>query len=318
MEAAASSYMASWIELTTTPYGSPLDSTKMFWPVAPPRKSHFKAAAKMRAVRLENESCSSIGLDFEKETIPQQRNGDASASTVKIIVGADAEISVTYTRVITASALGMFASKLRGDSMQHVIDPLWNALTSLSGVQRQVAFIFKVKLPFSLPLFLIVVGLHQVASMVLISLFKEIKRKESSEIHGVMPAFPNHVEKLLFDMLSCSDPALPTKDSVLPYSELSRTYTKMRNEASQLLHVTESSGMFKNSLSTKIDVEKLSPDEAINFASKLPLSCNDSAGDESTGHNIVDDIDSSKQRLLTTSGYLKCVQVCSRCDIVFV
>lgn len=285
LEAAASSYMASWIELTTTPYGSPLDSTKMFWPVAPPRKSHFKAAAKMRAVRLENESCSSIGLDFEKETIPQQGNGDASASTVKIIVGADAEISVTNTRVITASALGMFASKLRGDSMQHVIDPLWNALTSLSGVQRQVA------------------------SMVLISLFKEIKRKESSEILGVMPAFPNHVEKLLFDLLSCSDPALPTKDSVLPYSELSRTYTKMRNEASQLLHVTESSGMFKNSLSTiKIDVEKLSPDEAINFASKLPLSCNDSAGDESTGHNIVDDIDSSKQRLLTTSGYLKCVQ----------
>lgn len=285
LEAAASSYMASWIELTTTPYGSPLDSTKMFWPVAPPRKSHFKAAAKMRAVRLENESCSSIGLDFEKETIPQQGNGDASASTVKIVVGADAEISVTNTRVITASALGMFASKLRGDSMQHVIDPLWNALTSLSGVQRQVA------------------------SMVLISLFKEIKRKESSEIHGVMPAFPNHVEKLLFDLLSCSDPALPTKDSVLPYSELSRTYTKMRNEASQLLHVTESSGMFKNSLSTiKIDVEKLSPDEAINFASKLPLSCNDSAGDESTGHNIVDDIDSSKQRLLTTSGYLKCVQ----------
>ncbi|XP_011047059.1 PREDICTED: TATA-binding protein-associated factor BTAF1 isoform X2 [Populus euphratica] len=285
LEAAASSYMASWIELTTTPYGSPLDSTKMFWPVAPPRKSHFKAAAKMRAVRLENESCSSIGLDFEKETIPQQRNGDASASTVKIIVGADAEISVTNTRVITASALGMFASKLRGDSMQHVIDPLWNALTSLSGVQRQVA------------------------SMVLISLFKEIKGKESSEIHGVMPAFPNHVEKLLFDLLSCSDPALPTKDSVLPYSELSRTYTKMRNEASQLLHVTESSGMFKNSLSTiKIDVEKLSPDEAINFASKLPLSCNDGVGDESTGHNIVDDIDSSKQRLLTTSGYLKCVQ----------
>ncbi|KAJ6433975.1 hypothetical protein OIU84_017647 [Salix udensis] len=285
LEAAASLYMASWIELTTTPYGSPLDSTKMFWPVAPPRKSHFKAAAKMRAVRLENESCSGIGLDFETESILHERNGDASASTVKIIVGSDVEISVTNTRVITASALGMFASKLRGGSMQHVIDPLWNALISLSGVQRQVA------------------------SMVLISLFKEIKRKESTETHGVMPAFPNHVEKLLFDLLSCSDPALPTKDSVLPYSELSRTYTKMRNEASQLLHVTESSGMFENALSTiKIDVEKLSPDEAINFASKLPLSCNDSAGDESTGQNIVDDIDSSKQRLLTTSGYLKCVQ----------
>lgn len=137
LEAAASLFMASWIELATTPYGSPLDTTKMFWPVAPPRKSHFKAAAKMRAVMLENETSGSIALDSMRGNLPQERNGD-SPHSVKIVVGADVEMSVTYTRVVTASALGIFASKLHTRSVKYVIDPLWNALASLSGVQRQV------------------------------------------------------------------------------------------------------------------------------------------------------------------------------------
>ena len=134
--------MSSWIELAATPYGSLLDSTKMFWPVALPRKSHFSAAAKMRAVMLDNESGKSIGFDSGKETVLQglERNGDTFTSAVKIIVGTNTEMSVTNTRVITASALGIFASKLRESSITHVIDPLWNALTSLSGVQRQVNF----------------------------------------------------------------------------------------------------------------------------------------------------------------------------------
>lgn len=141
LEEAARSYISSWIELAMTPYGSPLDTTKMFWPVALPRKSHFRAAAKMRAVKLENDSCRSFGLDFSKETSLQDRNGDSSASSVKIIVGADLEKSVTHTRVVTAAALGIFASKLHEGAYQFVIDPLWKALTSFSGVQRQVKFV---------------------------------------------------------------------------------------------------------------------------------------------------------------------------------
>lgn len=132
--------MSSWIELATTPYGSQLDGTKMFWPVAPPRKSHFKAAAKMRAVMLENESSGNVGLHYMKGALQQERNGDASSSSIKIIVGADVEMSVTNTRVVTALALGIFASKLHEGCIQYVIDPLWNALSSSSGVQRQVAW----------------------------------------------------------------------------------------------------------------------------------------------------------------------------------
>ena len=141
LEDAAKLYISSWIELATTPYGSPLDATQMFWPVALPRKSHFRAAAKMRAVKLENDSCRNFGLDFTKESSLQERNGDSSTNSIKIIVGADLEKSVTHTRVVTAAALGIFASKLHEGPIQYVIDPLWKALTSSSGVQRQVAHI---------------------------------------------------------------------------------------------------------------------------------------------------------------------------------
>ncbi|KAK8261525.1 hypothetical protein V6Z12_D13G193700 [Gossypium hirsutum] len=286
LEVAAASFMSSWIELATTSYGSTLDATKMFWPVALPRKSHHKAAAKMKAVKLENESHGTTGLDSVRGAVSQENNGDTSSNLVKIIVGADAEMSVTNTRVITASALGIFASKLQANSLQCVVDPLWNALTSLSGVQRQVA------------------------SVVLISWFKEIKSRDSSGNQEIIHSFPDHLRKWLLDLLACSDPAFPTKDSVLPYAELSRTFAKMRNEASQLLHAVESSGMFVDILSTmKVNVESVTVDEAISFASKLLLLSNDNAENESMKRNI-DDIESAKQRLIATSGYLKCVQVC--------
>lgn len=138
LEDAAKSYMASWIELAATPYGSTLDATKMFWPVAPPRKSHFKAAAKMKAVQLENEASSILGFDYARSSVSIERNEDASARSTKIIVGSDMEMSVTRTRVVTASALGVLASRLSEGSMQFVVDPLSSTLTSLSGVQRQV------------------------------------------------------------------------------------------------------------------------------------------------------------------------------------
>lgn len=285
LEMAARSYVNSWIELASTPFGSVLDTSKMFWPVSFPQKSQSRAAAKMRAVKVENEYGGDFGLDSTKGINLQEKNGDVSMGSVKIVVGADVDTSVTNTRVITATALGIFASKLSEVSINDVIDPLWNALTSLSGVRRQVA------------------------SMVLISWFKEIKRSQLPENHNIIPGVPNYLKDWLLDLLACSDPAFPTKDSFLPYSELSRTYSKMRSEAGQLLNAMKCSGMFDDLLSsTKVDLESLSVDDAINFASKVPALSSESAGNEFLGRNIMDDIESSKQRLLTTSGYLKCVQ----------
>lgn len=138
LDAAAKMYISSWIELAATPYGSPLDAKKMFWPVAIPRKSHFKAAAKMRAVYHEFDASKNIALGSTEGPFPQEKSGDTSNSSVKIIVGSDMEISVTHTRVVTATALGILASKLYEISAEYIVDPLWKTVTSISGVQRQV------------------------------------------------------------------------------------------------------------------------------------------------------------------------------------
>uniref|UniRef100_A0A1J3DBB1 TATA-binding protein-associated factor BTAF1 n=1 Tax=Noccaea caerulescens TaxID=107243 RepID=A0A1J3DBB1_NOCCA len=285
LEDAAKSFMASWIELAATPYGSTLDATKMFWPVAPPRKSHFKAAAKMKAVQLENEASSTLGFDYARSSASLVKNEDTSFKSTKIIVGSDMEMSVTRTRVVTASALGILASRLSEGSMQFVVDPVSSTLTSLSGVQRQVA------------------------SIVLISWFREIKCKVPSDGSGSLPAFPDPLKKWLLDLLACSDPAFPTKDILLPYAELSRTYAKMRNEASQLLHTVETCHCFDKLLSTtKLNLESLSADETIEFASTLALWNKECAEDESLEKQVFEDVESSRQQLLSTAGYLKCVQ----------
>lgn len=111
----------------------------MFWPVALPRKSHYKAAAKMRAANLESDMYRNETLE-NAQNMSGEQNGDTSANSSKIVVGSDLDISVTYTRVVTATALGLMASKLNGQSLHYVVDPLWNGLISLSGVQRQVNF----------------------------------------------------------------------------------------------------------------------------------------------------------------------------------
>lgn len=148
----------------------------------------------------------------------------------------------------------------------------------------------------------------QVASMILISWFKQIKSENGCEVQGSIFCFPSHLRNWLLDLLACTDPTFPTKDSLLPYSELSRTYSKMRGEASQLLHAMEVSGLFENLFAaTKFDLETSSVDDAINLASKVPALCNENIGSDHLGH--LDDMESAKQRLLSTAGYLKCVQV---------
>lgn len=149
---------------------------------------------------------------------------------------------------------------------------------------------------------------YQVAAMVLISWFKELKIKDISVAVGL--SILGGFRSWLLDLLSCTNPAFPTKDSLLPYAELSRTYGKMRNEASQLHHTVEASGMFPDLLnSVKLNLETLTADDAISFASKLPSLVSQTSAEASTERDIFDELESLKQRLLTTSGYLKCIEV---------
>lgn len=148
--------------------------------------------------------------------------------------------------------------------------------------------------------------------MILVAWFREFKCGNSSGLPAnTMLGFVNHLRQWLLDLLACTDPSLPTKDSIHPYSELSRTYMKMHHEANLLFRAVDSSGMFRSVLSnTNFNPDSASVDDAISFASKISLPADSSTGEETTEQNILDDIESSKQRLLSTSGYLKCVQVC--------
>lgn len=150
--------------------------------------------------------------------------------------------------------------------------------------------------------------LFQVASMVIVSWFKDLRGRDPVSV-GALLAFLSSVKEWLLDLLACSDPALPTKDSVLPYSELSRTYMKMRHEANNLIHSIDSCAAFKDYISgLNLNVDMLSVDDAINFASKLLLPSESDLPSESE-KTVLNNIESAKQGLLSTSGYLKCVQV---------
>jgi TATA-binding protein-associated factor len=283
LESAAKLYFSNWVQLATTPFGSALDSTKMFLPVALPRGSRSRAAAKIRSAKLEHECTRMISFGSTGESTSHEKHFDVPSSVSKIIVGADSDKSVTHTRVLTSMALGLFASKLPVGSWQVVLSPLANDLMSLSGVQRQVA------------------------SMVIVSWFKDLRGRDPVSV-GTLLAFLSSVKEWLLDLLTCSDPALPTKDSVLPYSELSRTYMKMRNEANNLLHSIDSCPVFKDYISgLNLNVDVLGVDDAINFASKLLLPSESDLLSESE-RIVLNNIESAKQGLLSTSGYLKCVQ----------
>jgi len=138
LESAAKLYFSNWVQLATTPFGSALDSTKMFLPVALPRGSRSRAAAKIRSAKLEHECTRTILFGSTGESTSHEKHFDIPSSISKIIVGADSDKSVTHTRVLTSMALGLFASKLPVGSWQFVLSPLANDLMSLSGVQRQV------------------------------------------------------------------------------------------------------------------------------------------------------------------------------------
>lgn len=144
--------------------------------------------------------------------------------------------------------------------------------------------------------------------MVLVAWFKELQSRDPA-LSRVLLGVLDRVKKWLLDLLACSDPAFPTKDSILPYCELSRTYSKMRSEASSLFHIVESCGIFKEYLSSfNSNLDMIGIDEAINFASRLPSPAESHAA-SNIEKRLLDELESAKQRLLSTAGYLKCVQV---------
>jgi TATA-binding protein-associated factor len=164
------------------------------------------------------------------------------------------------------------------------------------------------RLMCSIPCVILTFLLFQVASMVIVSWFKDLRSRDPVLVEALL-AFLSSVKEWLLDLLTCSDPSFPTKDSVFPYTELARTYAKMRNEASNLLQSIDSCAALKDYMnSSSFDANVLNVDDAINFASKLLLPFESGLPSESEKF-VLNNIESAKQGLLSTSGYLKCVQV---------
>lgn len=281
---AANCYFDSWLKLSTTPSGSPLDASKMFSPMSLPRKSQFKAAAKLRAAKGENLNLGNLAINAEKEVPINDRSFDASSNFIKIYVGTDVEQSVTCMRVVTGSALGVLVANLPQTLFRKVVDSLMEHLTSLSAVQRQVA------------------------SIVLVSWFKELrgcipKERMDSAIDAV-----KSLRQRLLDLLACTDPALPTRDSSLPYVELSRTYAKMRAEVASLIRIADASGCFQNVFPAGIPpADELGIDAVIDLGTKLSVSKDALSGDGKE-KQILESLEAARQRVLATAGYLKSVQ----------
>lgn len=274
----ATSYLSSWLKLASTAAGAPLETSKMYSPNSLPRKSRGRAVAKLKAVRGE---IPAVGESSWQPPRPNNKVRDL----LHVIVGADGEKSAVLMRVTTARALGILAASLPSALFPTVANLLTELLSSSLGTQRQVA------------------------SMVIVSWFKEMRvrmdhDKSSEAATAVQPMLVR-----LLELLGIGDPSSPTPGSSAPYGELSRMFAKMRTEAGALIKHTESLGTFKRSVLASLpSIDTISAEAAIELASKLvqPSQPHGDADDKSTSAS--DSMELARQRLLATAGYLQVVQ----------
>ncbi|KAG6551134.1 hypothetical protein Mapa_007369 [Marchantia paleacea] len=291
LASAAGAYFASWLKLSSTALGSPLETSKMFSPNSLPRRSRVKVVEKLRGGKGGNMSAGESSWQSQREATSRSRNVDNFTNqSSKVIVGAEGEKSVVQMRVATASALGILAASLSDSMLGTAVIALLELLNSSSGVQRQVA------------------------SMVLVSWFKEFRTNLDQERVGQAVAAAQPLRMRLLQLLAANDPALPTPGSTAPYSELSRIYTKMRGEAGALIKHAEASGYSKILVPDGIpSTEGLNADAAIELATRPgPSLDNRPAGDTPLDDKVVSSSDmyeSTRQRLLATAGYLTSLQI---------
>lgn len=146
--------------------------------------------------------------------------------------------------------------------------------------------------------------------MVIVSWFKEIRSKKEEKSSEGTKAVQTVLLRLL-ELLGAGDPSSPTPGSNAPYAELSRMLTKMRTEASALVKHTEAVGTFKRSVLASLpSTESISAEAAIDLATRLVQPGQSHGGDgDDKSTSASDAMESARQRLLATAGYLQVVQV---------
>lgn len=286
LAAAAENFFASWLKLASTATGSPLEISKMFSPLLLPRRSHVKAVAKIKAATGEN---STSGSTLNESNKVESRIVDSSFAVgmSKIVVGSDTEKSVVQMRVSTSFALGLMAASLPHTSYNMIIEALLTHLSSMSGVRRQVA------------------------SMVVISWFEDLRKNASDSDFAHAVGVSKILRSQLLNLLACWDSvATPSPGSQLPYTELARTYAKMRGEAATFLKQAESAGInSKEFIAGLPPLETIGAEAAVDIAMKVTADGTVLQGPiEDIKNSSLDFVESLRQRLLATAGYLKLVQ----------
>jgi hypothetical protein len=154
----------------------------------------------------------------------------------------------------------------------------------------------------------------QVASMVVVSWFKEFRLLPGKANIPEAVAAAQPIMGRLLELLACGDAGSPTPGSNLPYAELLRMFAKMRTEASALIKHAETMGSFKASFLAGLPATTaMSAEAAVELATKLVQPPNDAHDGETDGKSnaIYDAMESARQQLLATAGYLLVVQVCN-------
>ena len=148
----------------------------------------------------------------------------------------------------------------------------------------------------------------QVACMVLASWFRELKKSANDAEFAQAVGNAKSLLMGLVKLLSCNDPSTPNPDSHLPYSELARTYSKMRSEAASVLKQAESAGICLKGSCPPLDT--INAENAIDIAMKVAAECTSFlASVDDKQSSGLDFVESMRQRLLATAGYLKLLQV---------
>lgn len=154
---------------------------------------------------------------------------------------------------------------------------------------------------------------NQIAAMVIVSWFKELRSKRDQEKSSEAAIAVQPVLLRLLELLGSGDPSSPTPGSIAPYAELSRMLAKMRTEAGALVKHTESVGTLKRSfLASLPSTDSISAEAAVDLATRLVQPSQSHAGDgddKDKPTSASDAMESARQRLLATAGYLQVVQV---------
>eukprot|EP00897_Mesotaenium_endlicherianum_P006570 jgi/Mesen1/5941/ME000301S05068 len=281
--AAARPHVAAWVQLAAAPSGKELDRQLMYAPYSAPA-----SCSKGKGGRGGSNGSASNGCHGGTSGAEAALGG----TVPKHVVGADGESSAVAMRVVVAEALGQLAAHWQPEQLSAVVAPLQELLTSDVAIHRQVA------------------------GMVITAWCRALRRSSSSgngadvsaavQRRDASLAAAAPLRAYLLHLLSATDPSRPTPGAPTPYLEMERTHAKLRSEAAALLKHAQAAGVDPAAAGAP-PVEGMGVDAVLNLAMRLqPAGAGAGAGGALSP--AMEGMESCRQRLLLTAGYLRTIE----------